>query len=306
MRQLQLFSGAEVAAMRDRTERRNYSPQGDAFRRDHKRRPAFGLEQRHALRARRLRDGELVSQNGFLVHRRSDPPAPDRPASAVTTSGPPTPVDSSAMRGASELAAVAISAAVGADGLAAGQVSSGADAGPPIERTQPATRPDGPIAHSVPREHAYNRRPRRRTHDRRPRCPATTGVATATRAVCRPVSGRRSAARRRTAERACAPRAAVGREVRSPTDRGAGPQPPGRPGRVPGPAGGASPGSRTVPPPDGASAGLPSGVMHHRLRPRSHAPPGRKQWTGKRRTAPLEMAWKIGSGCLTAAREKWH
>ena len=217
MRQLQLFSGAEVAAMRDRTERRNYSPQGDAFRRDHKRRPAFGLEQRHALRARRLRDGELVSQNGFRVHRRSDAPAPDRPASAVTTSGPPTPVDSSAMRGASELAAVAISAAVGADGLAAGQVSSGADAGPPIERTQPATRPDGPIAHSVPREHAYNRRPRRRTHDRRPRGPATTGVATATRAVCRPVSGRRSAARRRTAERACAPR--TGRRAGGPFAR---------------------------------------------------------------------------------------
>ena len=50
MRQLQLFTTAELAKMRDRTKARNYSPERDEFRREHERRRAFGLARRHAQR----------------------------------------------------------------------------------------------------------------------------------------------------------------------------------------------------------------------------------------------------------------
>jgi hypothetical protein len=38
MRQLQLFTSAALAKMRDRTASRNYSPAHDEFRREHERR----------------------------------------------------------------------------------------------------------------------------------------------------------------------------------------------------------------------------------------------------------------------------
>lgn len=86
MRQLQLFTRAELAAMRDHTRRRDYSPEADEFRRDHQRRRAAGLKQRHAQRSRRLRDGDLVPHNGFLVHRHRVPaaagPLPSAPSAA--------------------------------------------------------------------------------------------------------------------------------------------------------------------------------------------------------------------------------
>jgi hypothetical protein len=50
MTQLSLFSQAELADMRDRTKSRNYSPERDAFRRDHQRRRDHGKAQRHAAR----------------------------------------------------------------------------------------------------------------------------------------------------------------------------------------------------------------------------------------------------------------
>ena len=56
MRQLQLFTTAELARMRDRTRSRNYSPERDEFRRAHERRRAWGLARRHAEKLRRLRD----------------------------------------------------------------------------------------------------------------------------------------------------------------------------------------------------------------------------------------------------------
>jgi hypothetical protein len=103
MRQLQLFTGTQVATMRDRTRRRNYSPEAEAFRRDHERRREFGLKRRHAERERRLRSGKLVTQNGFLVHRHSAspitetserPPAEAVPtAPAVQSAHPAAPVD---------------------------------------------------------------------------------------------------------------------------------------------------------------------------------------------------------------------
>lgn len=96
MQQMGLFTAAEVTAMRDRTRRRNYSPQAEAFRRDHEKRRAFGLKQRHALRERRLRDGEPVSHNGFLVHRHPAAPAgtDPQPATARTARAFPATPDS--------------------------------------------------------------------------------------------------------------------------------------------------------------------------------------------------------------------
>ncbi|GID94085.1 hypothetical protein Adi01nite_34970 [Amorphoplanes digitatis] len=56
MRQLQFFTTSELAAMRDRTASRNYSPERDEFRRTHERHRAWGLTQRHARRLHQLRD----------------------------------------------------------------------------------------------------------------------------------------------------------------------------------------------------------------------------------------------------------
>ena len=54
MGQLSLFSRAELAGMRDHTRSRNYSADRDQFRRDHERHRAWGLQQRHARKLRRL------------------------------------------------------------------------------------------------------------------------------------------------------------------------------------------------------------------------------------------------------------
>jgi len=53
MRQLQLFTPAALAEMRDRTAARNYSPAREQFRREHARHRTWGLIQRHAQRLAR-------------------------------------------------------------------------------------------------------------------------------------------------------------------------------------------------------------------------------------------------------------
>jgi hypothetical protein len=50
MRQLQMFTTAELAKMRDRSASRRHSPQANEFRREHARHRAWGLAQRHARR----------------------------------------------------------------------------------------------------------------------------------------------------------------------------------------------------------------------------------------------------------------
>ena len=56
MRQLSMFTRAEIAGMRDRTASRTYSPAGDDFRREHERHRAWGLKRRHAECLRRSRN----------------------------------------------------------------------------------------------------------------------------------------------------------------------------------------------------------------------------------------------------------
>jgi hypothetical protein len=52
--QIGLFSRAQIAGMRDRTKRRNYSEEAEEFRRDHARRRKYGLAQRHAQKLTHL------------------------------------------------------------------------------------------------------------------------------------------------------------------------------------------------------------------------------------------------------------
>ena len=96
MRQLQLFTSAELARMRDRTKARNYSPERDEFRRDHERRRAFGLARRHA---ERLRHAEAGPRPEWMVKaleecRRgrtpesSPPPPPSRSRERATHAAP--------------------------------------------------------------------------------------------------------------------------------------------------------------------------------------------------------------------------
>ena len=58
MRQLELFSRAELAGMRDRSRARNYSASRDEFRRAHERHRVWGLQRRHAERLRQIRERE--------------------------------------------------------------------------------------------------------------------------------------------------------------------------------------------------------------------------------------------------------
>ncbi len=101
--QQQLFTPAELSAMRDRTRARNYSPQREDFRRDHERRRYWGLKRRHAERLRQLREGILVDKNGSRVHSHHDPHSDHKPDQRHTHQPPsdaptraPTPAPASA------------------------------------------------------------------------------------------------------------------------------------------------------------------------------------------------------------------
>jgi hypothetical protein len=84
-----LLSRSQLAAMRDRTTLRNYSPEADRFRRDHKRHRDWGLTQRHARRLRQIR-GRL---DGSRTPSTAGNPRPDRarPPSGPLGDGPPQP-----------------------------------------------------------------------------------------------------------------------------------------------------------------------------------------------------------------------
>jgi hypothetical protein len=88
MRQLQLFTTAELAKMRDRTASRNYSAERDEFRREHERHRAWGLTQRHAAKLRRARETRppgRIDDRRALAPRQ---PAPRRPTQAQPAQNP--------------------------------------------------------------------------------------------------------------------------------------------------------------------------------------------------------------------------
>src|SRR3954470_9534088 len=94
MRQLQLFTSVQLATMRDRTASRNYSPERDAFRREHERHRAWGLIQRHAECMRRsVANDRAVQASSAADHDHEDPaqhpPPPLAPSTAAPTPMPP-------------------------------------------------------------------------------------------------------------------------------------------------------------------------------------------------------------------------
>jgi hypothetical protein len=92
MRQLSMFTPAEVAGMRDRTASRNYSASRDEFRREHERHRAWGLTRRHA---KRLRDARSIPHRSpaasTTAHDRTQDPSPSptaEPTSRQQTTHP--------------------------------------------------------------------------------------------------------------------------------------------------------------------------------------------------------------------------
>ncbi|WP_211192511.1 hypothetical protein [Actinoplanes sp. TBRC 11911] len=92
MGQLQLFSAAQLAVMRDTTKRRNYSAEAEEFRVEHARHRRWGLAQRHARKLRRLYgqvpdDAEILAAWGKRAGAGQRPSPAGRPAPAGA-SGP--------------------------------------------------------------------------------------------------------------------------------------------------------------------------------------------------------------------------
>lgn len=95
VRQLQLFTPAELDTMRDRSALRNYSPERDEFRRQHERRRAWGLIQRRGQRLRHLRNSSRAPGSGTLMpddrreaHRPARVPAPTQVPTQVSAQVP--------------------------------------------------------------------------------------------------------------------------------------------------------------------------------------------------------------------------
>jgi len=75
VRQLQFFTSAQMAQMRDRTASRNYSPERDAFRRVHERHRAWGLDRRYAAKRQRLQAALRAPATGDAVGSGTESPA---------------------------------------------------------------------------------------------------------------------------------------------------------------------------------------------------------------------------------------
>jgi hypothetical protein len=72
VRQLSMFTRAEIAAMRDRSASRNYSPSRDAFRQEHERHRSWGKARRHDRRLRQLAEASGAARAGGLVQEDFD------------------------------------------------------------------------------------------------------------------------------------------------------------------------------------------------------------------------------------------
>jgi hypothetical protein len=77
MGQLSLFTRSELAAMRDRTRSRNYSPAKEQFRREHARHRDWGLARRHAEKLRRLHGNTAPATTVDDRRDGRDGPAPE-------------------------------------------------------------------------------------------------------------------------------------------------------------------------------------------------------------------------------------
>jgi hypothetical protein len=106
MRQGQLFTTAHLASMRDRTKRRNYSPEAEQFRREQDERRSWGLQQRHArtlchlygstanaAAAYQRRVDEALSTPAEPTETLTSTPAPATPAPATPAAAVPAAAD---------------------------------------------------------------------------------------------------------------------------------------------------------------------------------------------------------------------
>ena len=107
MRQLELFSRTQLSVLRDSSKARHRSPEVDAFRREHERRRAWGLRQRHALKMTRLYGSVANAQAEF--RRRAEERTTSAPACLA---GPEAPGHATTVKGGVE-GAVPLPAAVG-------------------------------------------------------------------------------------------------------------------------------------------------------------------------------------------------
>jgi hypothetical protein len=98
MRQLELLTSAQLATMRDRTRRRNYSAEAEEFRDAHQRHRAWGLTQRHARKLSRLYGSTANASAAF--RRRADEPA--SPSAPTRTTEPTAPEPTASEPAASE------------------------------------------------------------------------------------------------------------------------------------------------------------------------------------------------------------
>src|SRR5947208_15308944 len=81
MAQLELFSRSQIAAVRDRTASRNYSPEREQFRREHERHREWGLRQRHGRRLMHLRIyGDIAAPTDRTADRQASEPSSAAPA----------------------------------------------------------------------------------------------------------------------------------------------------------------------------------------------------------------------------------
>ncbi|UQU68787.1 hypothetical protein COUCH_23635 [Couchioplanes caeruleus] len=119
MQQLQLFSAAELAMMRDRSASRRYSPAREEFRREHARHRVRGLAQRHAAKLRRLR-GDCGG--GGLAGASGSEHGAVRPVPVAASRGP---AQVATMQGADTAEPAAVSSEAAGDSAVAA-VSSGA------------------------------------------------------------------------------------------------------------------------------------------------------------------------------------
>ncbi|WP_426503576.1 hypothetical protein ACPPVO_38955 [Dactylosporangium sp. McL0621] len=85
-----LFSRAEITAMYDVTRRRNYSPAGEKFRKEHKRHRDWGLAQRYD---KKLRDkfGSVEAADAYFEERAREALAPMPPESLAEQAECPVP-----------------------------------------------------------------------------------------------------------------------------------------------------------------------------------------------------------------------
>ena len=149
MRQMSLFSRAEIASVRDRTRARNYSPERDEFRRQHERHRVWGLRRRHAGKLARIRGREAGSAGRAADGGCATSEAPGV-ARSVSRAGSSTPGDAPPVPGAAPSAPRAVaeeaSAALSAPGAAAVEVG----APPSVPRAAEAEFSTAPTTPATP------------------------------------------------------------------------------------------------------------------------------------------------------------